>query len=120
MPVTQQDPQEGSRWGYMPLGFFAPQRDYASTEVPEEILNEFRKMIDALHAAGIEVILDVVCNHTTESDETGPIYSFKGIDNSTYLLQPDWQHYRDDTLTGNTLNCSNRYVRKMIVDSLNY
>lgn len=121
MPVTQQDPQESSKWGYMPLGFFAPHRGYASNDVSEEILEEFRGMVDALHAADIELILDVVYSHTAEGDETGPIYSFKGIDNSTYyLLEPDWLHYRDDTGTGNTLNCANRYVRKMIVDSLKY
>ena len=121
MPVTQQDPQEGSCWGYMPLGFFAPQRGYASATKTEEILTEFRAMVDAFHAAGIEVLLDVVYNHTAEGDEAGPIYSFKGIDNSTYyLLESDWQHYRDDTKTGNTVNCANHYVRKMIVDSLNY
>lgn len=121
MPVNQQDPQEESCWGYMPLSFFATQSDYASRDAAEEVIQEFRDMVDALHTAGIEIILDVVCNHTTEKDETGPTYSFKGIDNSTYyLLQADWKHYRNDTFTGNTLNCSNRYVRKMIVDSLNY
>src|SRR6185437_2409014 len=121
MPVTQQDPQEGSHWGYMPLGFFGLHHGYASSVVTEEILSEFRDMIDAFHSANIEVILDVVYNHTAEGDETGPIYSFKGIDNSTYyLLESDWRHYRDDTGTGNTLNCANRYVRKMIVDSLKF
>ena len=121
MPVTQQDPQEGSSWGYMPLGFFAAHRGYASAGSTAEMLNEFRTMIAAFHVAEIEVLLDVVLNHTAEGDETGPIYSFKGIDNSTYyLLQPDWCHYRDDTGTGNTLNCANQYVRKMIVDALEY
>lgn len=121
MPINQQDPQESSAWGYMPLGFFAPHHGYASNDLSEKILEEFRRMVDALHAADIEVILDVVYSHTAEGDETGPIYSFKGIDNSTYyLLESDWLHYRDDTGTGNTLNCANRYVRKMIVDSLKY
>jgi isoamylase len=121
MPVAQQDPQEGSSWGYMPLGFFALHRDYASAEDTVEMINEFRTMVDAFHAAGIEVLLDVVYNHTAEGDESGPIYSFKGIDNSTYyLLESDWRHYRDDTGAGNTLNCANRSVRKMIVDALNY
>jgi glycogen operon protein len=119
MPVVQQDPQEGSHWGYMPLGFFAPHRGYASAGDAAGLLDEFRAMVDAFHASGIEVLLDVVYNHTAEGDETGPIYSFKGIDNSTYyLLEPDWRHYRDDTKSGNTLNCANNYVRKMIVDSL--
>jgi len=121
MPVTQQDPQEGSFWGYMPLGFFAPQNDYASSDNSEETLSEFRLMVEAFHDAEIEVLLDVVYNHTTEGDENGPIYNFKGIDNSTYyLLQSDWLHYRNDTGTGNTLNCANQYVRKMIVDGLSY
>lgn len=121
MPVTQQDPQEGSHWGYMPLGFFGLHHGYASSVVTEEILSEFRDMVEAFHVANIEVILDVVYNHTAEGDETGPIYSFKGIDNSTYyLLESDWRRYRDDTGTGNTLNCANRYVRKMIVDSLKF
>ena len=121
MPVTQQDPQEGSTWGYMPLSFFALQGGYASGGSAQDVLNEFRAMADALHDANIELILDVVYSHTAEGDETGPTYSFKGIDNSTYyLLNPDWQHYRNDTEVGNTLNCANRYVRKMIVDSLKF
>ena len=78
-------------------------------------------MVKAMHAAEIEVILDAVYNHTAEGDEKGPTYSYRGIDNDTYyLLQPDRIHYRNDTGTGNTLNCANRYVRKMIVDSLNF
>jgi isoamylase len=121
MPVTQQDPQEGGNWGYMPLAFFAPHHGYSNADATEEILSEFRSMVKALHAAGIEVILDAVYNHTTEAGEDGPTYSFKGIDNSTYyLLQTDRRHYRNDTNAGNTLNCANRYVRKMIVDSLFY
>ena len=119
MPVTQRDPQESARWGYMPLSFFAPHLGYASRKTTDELMDEFRAMVQALHAAGIEVILDVVYNHTTEGGEEGPTYSFRGIDNSTYyLLDADMQHYRNDTQTGNTLNCANRYVRKMIIDSL--
>lgn len=121
MPVFQQDPQEGSHWGYMPMGFFAPHHGYACAEGTEEVLVEFRSMVDALHAAGIEIFLDVVYTHTTEAGSDGPTYSFRGIDNSTYyLLGVDRRHYRDDTGAGNTLNCSNRYVRKMIVDSLSF
>jgi glycogen operon protein len=121
MPVFQQDPQEPSRWGYMPLGFFAPHHGYSGAEATEEVLTEFRSMVDALHAAGIEVFLDVVYTHTTEGGDDGPTYSFRGLDNSTYyLLQTDLRHYRNDTGTGNTLNCSNRYVRKMIIDSLSF
>jgi glycogen operon protein len=85
------------------------------------VVNEFRGMVKAMHAADMEVILDAVYNHTAEGDETGPTYSYRGIDNDTYyLLQADRIHYRNDTRAGNTLNCANRYVRKMIIDSLNF
>src|SRR5208337_3664555 len=85
MPVTQRDPQESDCWGYMPLSFFAPHLGY-SRKATHELMHEFRAMVQALHAAGIEVILDVVYNHTTEGNEEGPTYSFRGIDNSTYYL----------------------------------
>ncbi len=121
LPVFQQDPQEGSYWGYMPLNFFSPHHEYAVGQSSEGVCNEFRDMVKALHAAEIEVILDAVYNHTAEGDETGPTYSYRGIDNETYyLLEPDGTHYRNDTGAGNILNCANRYVRKMIVDSLNF
>jgi len=119
LPVFQQDPQEGSYWGYMPLNFFSPHHEYAITQSPEGVVNEFRSMVKALHAADIEVILDSVYNHTAEGDDKGPTYSYRGIDNSTYyLMEPDGIHYRNDTGAGNTLNVANRYVRKMIVESL--
>lgn len=121
MPIAQQDPQEGSYWGYMPLTFFSPDHRYASAGKPSDASAEFRTMVKSLHAAGIEVILDVVYNHTTEGDETGPTYSYRGIDNTTYyLLGDDRNHYRNDSGTGNTLNCANAYVRKMILDSLRF
>jgi isoamylase len=121
LPVFQQDSQEGSYWGYMPLSFFSPHHEYAIAQSSEGVCNEFRGMVKAMHAAEIEVILDAVYNHTAEGDETGPTYSYRGIDNDTYyLLQPDRIHYRNDTGAGNTLNCANRYVRKMIIDSLNF
>ncbi|HUI43311.1 MAG TPA: isoamylase [Terriglobia bacterium] len=121
LPVFQQDSQEGSYWGYMPLSFFSPNHSYAIAGSSENVLSEFRSMVKALHAAGIEVILDVVFNHTAEGDENGPTYSYCGIDNSTYyVLAPDMIHYRNDTGTGNTLRCANRYVRQMIVDSLRF
>jgi glycogen operon protein len=72
MPVFQQDPQEGSYWGYMPLSFFSPHHGYAVAGSSTHVVDEFRDMVKALHAAGIEVILDVVFNHTTEGDENGP------------------------------------------------
>jgi isoamylase len=121
LPVFQQDIQEGSYWGYMPLSFFSPHRSYASAHSPEGVLNEFRSMVKAMHSAGIEVILDVVYNHTAEGDENGPTYSYRGIDNDTYyLLQADRIHYRNDSGAGNTLNCANRYVRRMIIDSVRF
>jgi glycogen operon protein len=121
LPVFQQDSQEGSYWGYMPLNFFSPHHEYAIAQSSAEACNEFRGMVKAMHAAEIEVILDAVYNHTAEGDETGPTYSYRGIDNDTYyLLQPDRIHYRNDTGGGNILDCANRYVRKMIVESLNF
>jgi isoamylase len=121
LPVFQQDSQEGSYWGYMPLSYFSPNHSYAISASYESALDEFRGMVKALHAAGIEVILDVVFNHTTEGDENGPTYSYRGIDNGTYyLLEPDMMHYRNDTGTGNTLRCPNPCVRRLILDSLLY
>ena len=124
MPVFQYDPQEGNSWGYMPLNFFAPHHGYAAmqTACVCEQHNEFRAMVKALHQADIEVILDVVYNHTAEDNHKGPLYSFKGIDNSTYYLISDrlWDPYENFSGTGNTLHCANRNVRKMILDSLRH
>lgn len=122
LPIFQNDPQDDeSFWGYMPLNFFSPKRSFASTEDIEELKNEFKAMVKALHEAEIEVILDVVYNHTVEKDETGPTYSFRGIDNeSYYLLTPDKKEYRNDTGTGNVLRCAHPYVRKLIMESLRY
>ena len=121
LPVFQQDSQEGSYWGYMPLSFFSPNHEYAIAQSSQGVVNEFRSMVKAMHAAEIEVILDVVYTHTAEGDEKGPTYSYRGIDNDTYyLLQPDRTRYRNDSGTGNTLNCANRYVRRMIIDSLRF
>ena len=121
MPVFQFDPQEGNYWGYMPLNFFAPHEGYASKSGGSPC-DEFRGLARALHAAGIEIVLDVVYNHTAEGDQNGPVYSFKGIDNSSYyLLSPDpAAPYRNFSGTGNTLHCSNRHVRKMVLDSLRF
>ena len=122
MPIFQYDPQEGSCWGYMPLSFFAPHHLYASDGDIGGQADEFREMVKALHQADIEVILDVVYNHTCEGDETGPTYGYKGIDNSTYyMMSADPAHpYANFSGTGNTLNCSNRYVRRLILDSMRY
>ncbi len=118
LPVHQFDPQEGNYWGYMTLNFFAPHAQYASH--PDRAFEEFRMMVRALHAVGIEVLLDVVFNHTAEGDETGPCYSYKGIDNSTYYITSGdpARPYSNFSGTGNTLHCNNRYVSRMVLDSL--
>jgi isoamylase len=105
-------------WGYSTLGFFAPQPAYLSDGTP----NEMRAAVRHLHAAGIEVILDVVYNHTAESDETGPTLSFRGLDNASYyrLESSDPRRYVNDTGTGNTLNLSHPRVLQMVMDSLRY
>jgi isoamylase len=120
MPVFQFDRTEPNYWGYMPLAFFSLQHDYAS--IPGEQTAEFRTMVAALHEAGIEVYLDVVYNHTNEGDELGPVFSFKGIDNSTYYMASDdpAHPYADYSGTGNTLHCANAAVRQLVVDSLRY
>lgn len=121
MPVFQFDPQEGNYWGYMPLSLFALHHLYSSVEDTAEKLSEFKDMVRSLHQADLEVILDVVYNHTTEEDENGPTYSFRGIDNTTYyLLEDDRGRYRNDAGTGNVLRTGNRHVRAMILDSLRY
>jgi isoamylase len=107
-------------WGYNSIGFFSPDPRYASE--PEQTLREFKEMVARFHDAGLEVILDVVYNHTAEGNERGPTLSFKGIDNSTYYrLLPDQQrYYINDTGTGNTLNLSHVAVIEMVMDSLRY
>lgn len=122
MPVFQFDPDEGNYWGYMPLNFFAPHEQYASD--PDRCLpdTEFREMVKQLHRAGIEVILDVVYNHTCEGSRDGPNYSFKGIDATTYYVLTGDPHnpYANFSGTGNTLHTANRAVRRLIIDSLRY
>ena len=122
MPVFQNDPGGRDRWGYMPLNFFALHNEYLATADPTATHREFRAMVDALHAAGIEVVLDVVYNHTCERGSDGPTYSFKGIDNSTYYLigTDPREPYENFSGTGNTLNCVNPAVRKMILDSMRH
>jgi isoamylase len=106
-------------WGYNTICFFAPERLYAS--VPDFAFAEFKEMVARFHDAGIEVILDVVYNHTAEGNELGPTLSFKGIDNlSYYRLLPDPRYYINDTGTGNTLNLSHQRVLQMVTDSLRY
>jgi glycogen operon protein len=104
-------------WGYNTLGFFAPHPRYMATPY----VNEFKEMIAHFHEAGIEVVLDVVYNHTAEGNEMGPTLSLKGIDNATYYrLAPDARYYINDTGTGNTLDLSHPRVLQMVTDSLRY
>jgi isoamylase len=119
MPVFQYDPDEGNYWGYIPLNFFSPHQGYAVASDAVAARAEFKTMVKALHRAGIEVILDVVYNHTSEAGAEGPNYSYRGICNSSYyLLNTDMTSYRDDTGTGNVLRSAHPAVRKMIIDSL--
>ncbi len=122
MPIFQRDPQEGDYWGYMPLNFFAPHAQYASSSGQDEQHLEFRNMVKAFHDADIGVVLDVVYNHTCEGDRRGPIYSYKGIDApGYYMLSADpGNPYANYSGTGNTLNFSRGHVRKMVMDSLRY
>jgi isoamylase len=108
-------------WGYNTIGFFAPDARYASTGMSGEQVIEFKNMIKALHKEKIEVILDVVYNHTAEGNHMGPTLSFRGIDNAAYYrLEDNKRYYRDYTGTGNTLNAQLPNVLKLIMDSLRY
>ena len=126
MPVFQFDPQDAppglvNYWGYAPVSFFAPHQAYSSRQNPLGPLDEFRDMVKALHRGGIEVILDVVFNHTAEGDHNGPTLSFRGLDNSTYyILDQDRVRYANYSGTGNTLNSNQPIVRRLILDSLRY
>ncbi|MEO1626500.1 MAG: glycogen debranching protein GlgX, partial [Bacteroidota bacterium] len=125
MPVQQIDvhdapPGNINYWGYSQLAFFAPHNAYGATDDPVELVNEFRDMVKALHQAGIEVILDVVFNHTAEGNERGPTLALKGIENRAYYILPEHhkEYYSDFTGTGNTLNANHSVVRRMITDCL--
>jgi isoamylase len=109
-------------WGYSTIGFFAPHSSYAATGIRGQEVREFKGMVKALHGAGIEVILDVVYNHTSEGNHLGPMLSFRGVDNEAYyrLVPDDPRHYMDYTGTGNTLNAQHPSVLRMIMDSLRY
>jgi glycogen operon protein len=126
MPVFQFDPQDAppgrvNYWGYAPVSFFAPHHAYSSRKDPLGPLDEFRDMVKALHREGIEVILDVVFNHTTEGNHGGPTLSFRGLDNPTYyILEQDRSCYANYSGTGNTLNANHPIVRRMVLDSLRY
>jgi len=126
LPVFAFDPFDAplgrqNYWGYSPISFFAPHPLYSQRRDPLGPVDEFRDMVKALHRAGIEVILDVVFNHTAEGGHTGPTLCFRGLANDAYyILEPDRTYYLNYTGTGNTLNANNPIVRRMIVDSLRY
>ncbi|GHI97498.1 glycogen debranching protein GlgX [Streptomyces olivaceus] len=129
MPVHQfvhdgvlQDRGLSNYWGYNTIGFFAPHNGYAALGTRGQQVTEFKSMVKTLHEAGLEVILDVVYNHTAEGNERGPTLSFRGIDNASYyrLVDGDWQHYYDTTGTGNSLLMRHPYVLQLIMDSLRY
>uniref|UniRef100_UPI00404848D0 glycogen debranching protein GlgX n=1 Tax=Mariniflexile sp. TaxID=1979402 RepID=UPI00404848D0 len=125
MPVYQFDetdapsPQLQNYWGYSPLAFFAPHGSYCYCDEPQVNADEFRDMVKAFHKAGIEVILDVVFNHTGEGNQTGPVISFKGLENSFYyILADNPEYFADFSGCGNTLNTNQYIVRRLIIDAL--
>ena len=126
LPVYQFDAQDAppglkNYWGYAPVSFFAPHAAYSFRKDPLGPLDEFRDMVKALHCAGIEVILDVVYNHTAEGNHLGPTLCFRGFQNDAYyLLEEDRRFYSNYSGCGNTLNAGNPFVRRMIIDSLHY
>ena len=126
LPVFQFDPQDCppgrvNYWGYAPISFFAPHQAYSSRHDPLGPVDEFRDMVKALHRAGIEVVLDVVFNHTAEGNHLGPTLSFRGFDNTAYyVLEQDRSRYANYSGTGNTLNGNHPIVRRMILDSIRY
>ncbi|GJQ32146.1 MAG: glycogen operon protein GlgX homolog [Ignavibacteriaceae bacterium] len=127
LPIQQFDPHDVrpplvNYWGYNPFAFFAPHRAYSSDQSLLGPVNEFRDMVKAFHKAGIEVILDVVFNHTAEGDETGPVLSYRGFENNDYYIFDENNRYRYANYTGcgNTLNANHSVVKRMIIDSLKY
>jgi isoamylase len=126
LPVFQFDPQDCppdrvNYWGYAPISFFAPHQAYSSRQDSLGPVNEFRDMVKALHRVGIEVILDVVFNHTAEGNHSGPTLSFRGLDNNAYyILEQDRWRYANYSGTGNTLNANHPVVRRMVLDSIRY
>ncbi len=127
MPVQQFDEQDAPEglsnyWGYSPVVFFAPHSAYSSRKDPLGPVDEFKDMVKALHRAEIEVILDVVFNHTAEGDQTGPVLSFRGLENRAYYIldQGNPARYADYSGCGNTLNAYHSIVRRMIMDCLRY
>jgi isoamylase len=126
LPIFQFDRQDApaglvNYWGYQPISFFAPHQAYSSQTAPLKVLDEFRHMVNAFHRAGLEIILDVVFNHTAEADAAGPTLCYRGLANDVYyLLEKDKSQYANYTGCGNTLNASHPVTRRMILDSLRY
>jgi isoamylase len=125
LPIFQFDAQDCppgrvNYWGYQPVSFFAPHSAYSSRQDRLGPVNEFRDMVKALHRSGIEVILDVVYNHTAEGNDGGPTLSFRGLDNNAYYILEGGSRYANYAGTGNTLNGNHPIARRMIVDSLRY
>jgi isoamylase len=125
LEYSRDNPITGERltnyWGYNTLAFFAPKGGYAADGSLGEQVTEFKEMVRELHRAGIEVILDVVFNHSGEGNELGPTLSFRGIDNTTYyMLDDNPRYYRNFSGTGNTINCNNAVVRTFITEALHY
>jgi len=126
LPVFQFDEQDApgdlpNYWGYSPVSYFAPHCQYSSRQDPLGPLDEFRDMVKAMHRAGIEVILDVVYNHTAEGNHAGPTLCYRGLENDAYyILEADRTRYANYTGCGNTLDASHPIVRRLILDSLRY
>jgi glycogen operon protein len=123
--VVRVNPRTGKKltnyWGYSTVSFFAPKGSYAADKNPGGQVNEFKEMVRELHKAGIEVILDIVFNHTAEGNEQGPTFSFRGLDNSIYyMLNENRRYYQNYSGCGNTLNCNHPVVRTFIMDCLRY
>ena len=122
---SYKNPETGERlcnfWGYQPLSFFAPKASYSAAGTTEGAVRSFREMVKALHEAGIEVILDMVFNHTGEGTESGPTCCFRGLDNEVYYLaDPRTGKYLDFSGCGNTLRCNHPVVRSLILTALRY
>jgi glycogen operon protein len=132
LPVHEFNPHENTKtnpetgepllnfWGYSTVGFFSPAAWFASDGDGRTAVTEFKDFVKALHREGLEVILDVVYNHTAEGNEYGPTFSFRGLDNSVYYMLDQGRHYLNYSGCGNTLNCSHPVVRRLILDSLRY
>ena len=123
--IIRKSPSTGKKltnyWGYSTVAFFAPKGSYASDKIPGAQVKEFKEMVRELHKAGIEVILDIVFNHTAEGNEQGPTFSFRGFDNSIYyILNQNKRYYQNYSGCGNTVNCNHPVVRTFIMDCLRY